>query len=80
MKTRGTAAPGYCAALSSIQLKTHSPINAVTAMERQTHAKLREPEIAFADAVVAHKKLAPRPSAARKHPSRAGYRSADQPI
>ncbi|MGW8882169.1 hypothetical protein, partial [Streptomyces mirabilis] len=55
-------------------LKTHSTIHAVTAIERQTHSKLREPEMAFADAVVARKELTPRPPAAHEHPNRAGYR------
>ncbi|MFJ7200653.1 MULTISPECIES: hypothetical protein [unclassified Streptomyces] len=55
-------------------------MDAVTEIERQTHVKLRESEIAFADAVVAHKELTPRHPAAREHPSRHGYCGADQPV
>ncbi|WP_331763198.1 DUF721 domain-containing protein (plasmid) [Streptomyces sp. NBC_01369] len=59
VKTRDTASPGYQAALSAIRPKTPSTPDArvVEAMQRQARAMLREPEIAFADAVVARQEL-----------------------
>ncbi|MEE1812672.1 DciA family protein [Streptomyces sp. BE133] len=68
VKTRDTASPGYQAALSAIQPKTPSTVDArvVKAMQRQAQAMVREPEGAFTDAVVARQEL--EEAAAKENP------------
>ncbi|WP_405682807.1 DciA family protein [Streptomyces sp. NBC_01238] len=90
VKTRDTASPGYQAALSAIRPKTPSTVDArvVEAMQRQAHAMVREPETAFADAVVARQEIEEAATKENPDPLLASiqaataykHRGADQPV
>ncbi|MFF2411824.1 DciA family protein [Streptomyces sp. NPDC058092] len=90
VKTRDTASPGYCAALSAIRPKTPSTVDArvVKAMQRQARAMVREPEDAFTDAVAARQELEEAAATENPDPMLASiqaataykHRGADKPV